>query len=190
MKKYSEKETRILDTAAEMFANQAFHKVLLSDVAHSARVGKGTLYLYFKNKDDLYFAVLFRGFSILVDKLRTYTDQKDLAPTEKMVSIIREMSSYMFMKATNAHLLSRVMHFPEGGEWQDIRIELWGIIQTVIEEGVEAGEFEDSCPRFTSQYIPSFIRSISIFPPEGLDHEEFCEHACHFVLKALKPENK
>ncbi|WP_320172936.1 TetR/AcrR family transcriptional regulator [Maridesulfovibrio sp.] len=188
MKEYSEKETRILDTAAEMFANQAFHKVLLSDVAHAARVGKGTLYLYFKNKDDLYFAVLFRGFSILVDTLRQHINQKNISPTEKMEGIIREMSTYMFMKATNAHLLSRVMHFPEGGEWQDKRTELWGLIQEVIEEGVETGEFEDSCPRFTSQYIPSFVRSISIFPPEGLNHEEFCAHACNFVFKALKPD--
>ncbi|WP_321404928.1 TetR/AcrR family transcriptional regulator [Maridesulfovibrio sp.] len=188
MKEYSDKEARILDTAAEMFANKAFHKVLLSDVAHAARVGKGTLYLYFKSKDDLYFAVLFRGFSILVDTLKMYTDQPDLSPTQKMENIIREMSIFMFMKATNAHLLSRVMHFPESGEWQDKRTELWGLIQGVIEEGVEKGEFEDTNPRFTSQYIPSFIRSISIFPPEGLDHEQFCTHACNFVLKALKPD--
>ncbi|WP_319761926.1 TetR/AcrR family transcriptional regulator [Maridesulfovibrio sp.] len=188
MKKYSEKETRILDTAAEMFANQAFHKVLLSDVAHAARVGKGTLYLYFKNKDDLYFAVLFRGFSILVENLKKFTENQDLSPTEKIQCIIREMAGFMFMRATNAHLLSRVMHFPEDGEWQDKRTELWSLIQEVIEEGVATGEFKDSCPRYTAQYIPSFIRSISIFPPEGLDHEHFCAHACKFVLKALTPE--
>ena len=57
MKEYGDKEQRILDTAADLFARQPFHKVLLSDVARVASVGKGTLYLYFKSKEDLYFAV-------------------------------------------------------------------------------------------------------------------------------------
>ena len=189
MKEYSEKETRILNTAAELFANNPFHKVLLSDVARVANVGKGTLYLYFKSKDDLYFAVLFRGFSVLVDQLKEYTDRTDLTPTGKMVQIVREMAVFMINRISSAKLLGKVMHFPQSGEWQDKRLELWHLIQEVIEDGIAKGEFADSCPRLTSQYIPSLIRSICLFPPEGIEHETFCNHACEFVLKALKPAN-
>lgn len=186
MKKYSEKETRILDTAAEMFANQPFHKVLLSDVARVASVGKGTLYLYFKSKDDLYFAVLFRGFSILVDRLRKFTEQDELPPSRQLDGIIREMATYMIHKASSAQLLGKVMHFPQSGEWRDKRFELWNLIESVIRSGIEQGEFEDSCPRLTSQYIPSMIRSLCLFPPEGIDHDTFCDHVCEFISKALR----
>ncbi|WP_432735910.1 TetR/AcrR family transcriptional regulator [Maridesulfovibrio sp. FT414] len=185
MKNYSEKEARILDTAADMFASQPFHKVLLSDVARVANVGKGTLYLYFKSKDDLYFAVLFRGFSILVDRLSEYTEREDLTPTEKLREIIREMAVFMINRVSSAQLLGKVMHYPQSGEWQDKRVELWTLIQSVVESGIAQGEFKDSCPRLTSQYIPSMIRAVCLFPPEGIDHETFCRHACEFVLKAL-----
>lgn len=61
-----QKRVNILAAAAELFASQPFHKVVLSDVAEKAGVGKGTLYIYFKSKEDLYFSVLLGGFSNLV----------------------------------------------------------------------------------------------------------------------------
>ncbi|WP_320172279.1 TetR/AcrR family transcriptional regulator [Maridesulfovibrio sp.] len=186
MKKYSDKESRILDTAAEMFATQPFHKVLLSDVARVASVGKGTLYLYFKSKDDLYFAVLFRGFSILVERLKKYTEVEGSSPSDQLRCIVRDMILHMINKASNAQLLGKVMHYPNSGEWQEKRVELWSLLQSVIEAGIESGEFEDSCPRLTAQYIPSVIRSICLFPPENIDTETICNHACAFVLKSLK----
>ncbi|WP_027723302.1 TetR/AcrR family transcriptional regulator [Maridesulfovibrio zosterae] len=188
MKQYSEKETRILDTAAEMFANQPFHKVLLSDVARVACVGKGTLYLYFKSKDDLYFAVLFRGFATLVEKLEKHASQIDLTPTEQLTYIITDLAQHLLRKSINAQLLGKVIHYPDSGEWQDMRAKLWSLIELVIIRGIDEGEFEDSAPRLTAQYIPSLIRSISLFPPEGIDIETFCKHACTFVFKALKIE--
>ena len=49
-----QKRQLIIDTAARFFATQPFHKVRLDDVAAAAQVGKGTLYIYFKSKEDLY----------------------------------------------------------------------------------------------------------------------------------------
>lgn len=42
---------RILDVAADLFANKPFHEVKLEDIAARARVGKGTLYLYWSSKE-------------------------------------------------------------------------------------------------------------------------------------------
>jgi len=59
-----------LAAAAKLFASEPFHKVHLSDVAKAAKVGKGTLYTYFKNKEDLYLAVISQGFAHLLTRLR------------------------------------------------------------------------------------------------------------------------
>lgn len=47
------KRERILEGAIEAFAAKGFHRTRVSDVAKAAGVADGTIYLYFKNKDDL-----------------------------------------------------------------------------------------------------------------------------------------
>ena len=47
------KYRRILDAALQMFAAKGFHESKISEIARIAGVADGTIYLYFKNKDDL-----------------------------------------------------------------------------------------------------------------------------------------
>jgi AcrR family transcriptional regulator len=49
-----DKRQRILAAATTVFAERDFHRVLVSEVASRAGVGKGTVYLYFPTKDDLH----------------------------------------------------------------------------------------------------------------------------------------
>jgi TetR/AcrR family transcriptional regulator, fatty acid metabolism regulator protein len=53
MKRNSEKYQRILDAASKVFAEQGFHQSTVAQVAKEAGVADGTIYLYFKNKDDI-----------------------------------------------------------------------------------------------------------------------------------------
>lgn len=55
---HDHKRERILDAATAVFAERDFHRVLVSEVASRAGVGKGTVYLYFPTKDDLHRAAL------------------------------------------------------------------------------------------------------------------------------------
>src|SRR5687767_10428219 len=64
------KRALITATAARLFATQPYHKVRLDDIAAAAHIGKGTLYVYFDTKEDLYFSLIYDGFSQLVDRLR------------------------------------------------------------------------------------------------------------------------
>ena len=82
-----QKRQKILQCAAELFATRPFHKVLLSDVAEVAEVGKGTVYTYFKNKDDLYLSVLFSGFERLVDQLRQRLEADEACSAEEALAI-------------------------------------------------------------------------------------------------------
>ena len=47
------KRSAIIESAIETFAEKGFHNTKISDIASSAGVADGTVYLYFKNKDDL-----------------------------------------------------------------------------------------------------------------------------------------
>jgi AcrR family transcriptional regulator len=52
------KRKRILDSALRLFARKGFDATALEEVARSARLAKGTLYLYFEDKQDLYAQVV------------------------------------------------------------------------------------------------------------------------------------
>lgn len=67
-RKEREKEQRrkeIIEAAEKLFFEKGFEGVSMDDVAREAELAKGTLYLYFKNKDALFFAVVARGISIM-----------------------------------------------------------------------------------------------------------------------------
>ncbi|NOX87574.1 MAG: TetR/AcrR family transcriptional regulator [Calditrichaeota bacterium] len=49
-----ERQNKILQAAAKYFAKVHYHEADMETIARDAGVGKGTLYRYFKNKDDLY----------------------------------------------------------------------------------------------------------------------------------------
>lgn len=49
----SDKRERILSAAVKVFARNGFYNAKVSEVAREAGVADGTIYLYFKNKDDL-----------------------------------------------------------------------------------------------------------------------------------------
>src|ERR1051325_9842547 len=47
------KRDRILEAAIKVFAAEGFYNAKVSQIAHAAGVADGTIYLYFKSKDDL-----------------------------------------------------------------------------------------------------------------------------------------
>ncbi len=69
-RKEREKEQRrneIVDVAEKLFFKKGFDGVSMDDVAKESELAKGTLYLYFKNKESLFFEVVLRGARILND---------------------------------------------------------------------------------------------------------------------------
>jgi AcrR family transcriptional regulator len=68
--KEQEKEERrkyIIDVAEKLFLHKGYNKISMGDIAKEVGVNRATLYLYFKNKDSIYFAVLLRGLYLMRD---------------------------------------------------------------------------------------------------------------------------
>ncbi len=65
--KEREKEQRrndIIDAARKLLAYKDFDEISMNEIAKEVGLGKSTLYLYFKNKESLYFAIVLRGIRI------------------------------------------------------------------------------------------------------------------------------
>lgn len=182
-----QKREKILAAAAGLFATQPFHKVLLSDVAESAEVGKGTLYIYFKSKEDLYLSVFYSGFSRLVDCLRERMDEDTHDPVENLEVVIRETVSFAYK---NPHLFEVMRTVPgwkaiDRARWDTKRGELKALIESIIRRGIARGIFVDPHPELTARYIPGFARSVLLDGIETVDREVLTDHILGFVRAAL-----
>ncbi len=57
MSKKDLKRQQIIQAAAEVFGTRSFQNAAISEIAQKASVAEGTLYQYFKNKEDLFFSI-------------------------------------------------------------------------------------------------------------------------------------
>jgi TetR/AcrR family fatty acid metabolism transcriptional regulator len=71
MPKKKVKRQIIIDAAIDVFSRNGFHNATISKIAQRANVAEGTIYQYFKNKEDLFFA-------IPIDKTKEFYDELEL----------------------------------------------------------------------------------------------------------------
>lgn len=65
-----DKRSRILKAAVKIFAKNGFHNSKVNDIAKEANVADGTIYLYFKNKDDILISLFEEALSLLINNMR------------------------------------------------------------------------------------------------------------------------
>jgi AcrR family transcriptional regulator len=178
-----EKRQKILAAAAELFATQPFHKVLLSDVAEAAGVGKGTLYVYFKSKEDLYFSLFSQGFSKLLASVRQRIAAE---PNDAMTRLECVIGEYVSFAVQNPQLFELLgSDASERPERVQNRRELVTLIESLIREGITQGQFDDSHPELTARYIAALLRSVFVCREHHVDPDTVREHLSQFVRKAL-----
>ena len=66
----AERATAILDAAAGLLLRHGYRRVTIDDVAAAANIGKGTVYLHWKTRDQLFTAVFEREARCAIDELR------------------------------------------------------------------------------------------------------------------------
>ena len=65
-----QRRSEIIDAAEKIFFTKGFESATMDEIAEEAELSKGTLYLYFKSKEDLQFAIFMRGSDILMKMMK------------------------------------------------------------------------------------------------------------------------
>jgi AcrR family transcriptional regulator len=73
----TELKERIIHSAIESFAKNGFDRTRMEDIAISSGLAKGTLYLYFKSKEDLFFALCEHNLEQLRNQLSKIFNEKE-----------------------------------------------------------------------------------------------------------------
>ena len=183
------KRRRILEEAARLFATKPYHDVRLEDVAARAKVGKGTIYIYFPGKDELYLCLIDEGFAQLVTQLGA--QEQDRRGSAR-AALQRILAALVHFAVEHPHL-SELMRSTAGGagtRWAQARGQLTGVIEGTIRRGIKRGEFSDPHPELTALCIPGLVRSVMLFGPRNLDERAVTRHHGRLLERGLAREGK
>lgn len=172
---------RILDVAADLFATRPFHEVKLEDIAARARVGKGTMYLYWSSKEDVYLAIIRRGFAAVLARVDAELESHTGSPWEKLDAIVTALIDFAFSYPQVYRIMRSGTLTPEDPALQKVRAELIKRIVKLLKQGRASGELHDPNPALTAQYMLSFVRGALLYPPSGLTRRSLKKHILHVL---------
>ena len=159
------KRRRIMDAAEALFATKQFHEITLDAVARKAGIGKGTIYLYFSDKDDLFFQTAVSGFDEMCAMLRKCASG-DAPFSKSLLLACRQISDFF---RSRRPLFRMIMMQNEravgrGGSlrerWIERRKILPQMMAGIIRRGVETGEVRtDIPPHVMAEYLLAMLRA-------------------------------
>lgn len=165
--KTNSKKEEILEAASRVFADREFHEVLIDDVAAQAGVGKGTVYRYFRTKEELYFETILQAFDDLSATLAQGVEE-EVSPTRRLERIVRESLRFAWERR---HLLSLLQgderrFAMREAELRRRREGIMALVQKVILEGIERREFRGVDARIAAELFRGMIRAANCFRTE------------------------
>jgi AcrR family transcriptional regulator len=140
-----------MQAAEDLFTSRRFHEVTVDDVARAARIGKGTIYRYFKDKDDLFFQTAAHGFDELCDLLEGAAPNgvpfaKQLLLTSRQISAFFRRRRPLFRMM---HSEEFRMHWCKGElrkQWTVHRKRMASALAGILSKGIKEGTIRGDIP--------------------------------------------
>ncbi|MBZ2165864.1 TetR/AcrR family transcriptional regulator [Methanobacterium spitsbergense] len=188
----------IINAAEKLFFSKGYDKVSMNDIALAVELSKATLYLYFENKESLFFAIVLRGTKILnsmileqveneyngMDKMSAYRNAyyKFTKQYPDYIQIYNYFQSGRFNLAnqekTNKKPKPAMNSIPYVNECANeinrLRKERFSILCNSIQKGIEDGTIRpDLDPVEVAVLLSAISKNLSHIPP---DHEKALEN--------------
>lgn len=185
----------ILAAGLEVFAERGFSATRLDDVAERAGVAKGTVYLYFATKEELFEAVVRDAFSPILERMTGAV----ALPEASCPALIRLLIETIYREIVGTGrreiirlLVAESKRFPNLVTFYHREAISCGkaIIAEILRRGIERGEFRDSpATRYPEVIIgPAIMAAIwkLVFDPvEPMDLDDMIEAHLDLVLGSI-----
>jgi TetR/AcrR family fatty acid metabolism transcriptional regulator len=145
LKRDKPKFKQIIDAAVVVIAENGYHQAQVSKIAKQAGVADGTIYLYFKNKEDILISVFQEKMGLFVDNLQNII--KD--GTTSSDKLLKMVENHFRVLATDHHL-AIVTQLELRQSNKEIRLKINEVLKEylmllddILIEGIENGEFNE-----------------------------------------------
>lgn len=191
-----DKRQKIMDAVEHLFTRRRFHEVTLDQVAQKAGVGKGTIYLYFKDKENLFFQTAISGFDELCSLLK-----RKVSGSSPFHDQLQDACAEIISFFSNRKQLLRMIQNDEPRmRWQQNNIRnLWlekrqnliDALSHIIGRGIKekrirADVSADILAKFLLSMLRTRVRDLADAPPEAQKFELLLDIFLHGVARTKK----
>ncbi len=187
----SKTKKKLIDVARDLFATKGKKDVTMNDIAESSQKGRRTLYTYFKNKDEVYEAVVENELMNIIDALAKVA-KKDIDPYDKLKEhILVHLETMKNVVTRNGTL--RAEFFQDIYEVERIRrkIDMAELeqIKGILREGVQIEEFRNMDVEIISIIILYALKGLEIpYIRQNISNEfkNNTNDVLEFIFKGIK----
>ncbi len=159
----------ILASARKLIEQEGFSSFTMDKLANNAGIAKGTIYLYFKDKNDVLENVLKSGFQTMFNRMTSKVEKKE-TPEEKIKTLIYENLFYIsenkyFFKTVFLDEMHVVFLKKTSQESYNLRRRKYAVfISEIIIKGIDEGIFKNLLdPLKVGFYLISLIKTNAIY---------------------------
>lgn len=155
----------ILDAATRVFASKGFHGATIEDVARAAGIAKGTIYLYYASKQDVYIQALRHNLLELNRKLAAEVESESTG-RGKLEAFLRSGFELLdrnrdFFRIYFVELERSLLREPqEASALNDLYLDRVAVVRGILERGIERGEVAVDRPDAVAYAIVDLVRGI------------------------------
>jgi len=160
---------RIQEAAEKLFAEKGFYLTTVEEIAREANLAKGTIYLHFANKKDLFLSVIEKKLHVLLKKIKAGVTQGKLFSEKIRLAI----GVHLKFLENNANFFKIMQTFPEQFKKEleekllqrviKINSQYLALVDSLIKQGIEEGEIKNLNPRKLAVILIGIVHSLTIY---------------------------
>lgn len=170
-KEKEDRRERILEAALTIMQTQGVHKLNIDQVAQMTELAKGTIYLYFKSKEEILGALTIRARQMLFDSFHKIA-QKKISPLEKIKGFVKANFSFARKYPVYYSLFSLYeVESPvtESDEMYQSSGNIVALVAEIVEQAKQDGSIKDSVhsERFTMVLYGATVGMMQLIKVRG-----------------------
>jgi len=192
-----ERPEEIIAAAMKLFVERGFTATRLDDIARSAGVSKGTLYLYFKSKEEIFKTAVTD--SVLPEIAKAEALTKDYSGDMRTLLATLMRSWANFVRDTPVSGVAKLIvaesaNFPDMAQfyYEQVVLRVRALFAAVVEKGITLGEFRKLPVDLVVKdltwsliFASVWKHSLQAFEPTQLDYDAFFEVHLDISLNGL-----
>jgi AcrR family transcriptional regulator len=185
--KGSIRKEEIMKVTANLFSQKSYHDVTMDQIAEEVGVAKGTIYLYFESKENLYLEILEHTHEAIESMLEKEIAKDDPAP-KKLKKVLRLLFEFYFQNRDVLRILTRDEtrlireHYDFTERWRHRRIKLY---RKILEKGIKEGSFRPANTELMALIIFGLVGSVMSFYPTDKTAGEIAEEVFSMISEGI-----
>ena len=185
---------KLIDIARQLFAHKGIENTTMNDIAIAAKKGRRTIYTYFKNKRDIYNAVIESESGIVLKRLSEIVDLP-LPADQKLMEFIFQRFDAMkdlvyrngFLRADFFRDVRKVERARKTTSPKEIKM-----LESILREGVESGIFRIKHTDKMAMVMLLCLQGLDVpyirdnFKEIGIEKDKLREYLYDFILYGIK----